>query len=93
VAIETNNQISTPRPTHGRRHVHAIFEGVFIRSEAKFVHDPPKKPATRDKIEPLGFQKVGPKSEQLGVTGLGHLVVLSRMGKCQFQHVLLHLKE
>jgi hypothetical protein len=57
------------------------------------VSNPPKKPTTRDKIEPLGSQRVGPKNKQLGVTWLIHLVMLSRMGKCQFQHLLFHLKE
>jgi len=28
------------------------------------VNNPPKKLATRDKTKPLGFQKVGPESEQ-----------------------------
>jgi hypothetical protein len=51
-----------------------------------------KKPTTKDKIQPLGFQMVGSKNEQLGVTWCGHLVVPSGMGKCRFQHVLLHLK-
>jgi hypothetical protein len=52
-----------------------------------------KKPTTRDKIQPLVFQKVGPKNEQLGVTWLKHLVVPFGLGKCRSQHVLLHLKE
>ncbi len=30
--------------------------------------DLPKKLATKDKIEPLGFQRVGPKNEQPKVT-------------------------
>jgi hypothetical protein len=42
----------------------------------------PNKRAIGDKTEPLGFQKVGPKSEQLGVTWLRHLIKPSRMGKC-----------
>ncbi len=54
--------------------------------EAKQTHthvsDPPKKPTTRDKTKPLSFQKVRPKSKQLGVTWFGHLVVLSRTRKC-----------
>ncbi len=54
--------------------------------------DPPKKLTTRDKTKPLGFQKVGRKNEQSKVTWLRHLVMLSGRGKCQFQHVLLHLK-
>jgi hypothetical protein len=52
-----------------------------------------KKPTTKDKIQPLVFQKMGPKSEQLGVTWLRHLVVPFGLGKCRSQHVLLHLKE
>jgi hypothetical protein len=52
-----------------------------------------KKPTTKDKIQPLVFQKVGPKNEQLGVTWLKHLVVPFGLGKCRSQHVLLHLKE
>jgi hypothetical protein len=43
----------------------------------------PKKPTTRGKIEPLDFQRVGPKSGQLGVTGFECLVVPSRTKKMQ----------
>jgi hypothetical protein len=55
------------------------------------VGDLTKKPTTRDKIELLNFQKVGPESGQLRVTWLEHLVLPFRMGKCWSQHVLLHL--
>jgi hypothetical protein len=41
-----------------------------------------KKPPTRDKIEPLGFQKVGLKNGQLGVTWLKYLVMPFGIGKC-----------
>ncbi len=54
------------------------------------VNNPPKKLATRDKTKPLGFQRVGPESEQPKVIWLGHLLILCKMGKCRFQHVLLH---
>jgi hypothetical protein len=47
-----------------------------------YISDLPKKLATRDKIEPLGFQRVGPKNGQLGVTRLKYLIVPSGMGKC-----------
>jgi hypothetical protein len=57
------------------------------------VNDSPKKLATKDKTKPLGFQRVGLKSEQLKVTGLGYLIVPFRMKKLWSQHVLLHLKE
>jgi len=57
------------------------------------VGDPQKKPKTKDKTKPLGFQRVGLESEQLGVTKLGHFVVPFGTRKCQFQHVLLHLEE
>ncbi len=30
------------------------------------VHDPPKKPSTRGKTKPLGSQKVGLESDNLG---------------------------
>jgi hypothetical protein len=41
-----------------------------------------KKLATRGKIEPLSFQKVGHESEHPKVTWLGHLIVPSGMRKC-----------
>jgi hypothetical protein len=52
-----------------------------------------QKNAIKDKIKPLNFQKVEPKNRQPKVTWLKHLVMPSRMGKCQSQLVLLHLKE
>jgi hypothetical protein len=55
------------------------------------VNDPPKKLATRGKIEPLGSQKVGHESRHLRVTWLGHLIVPFGTRKCRSQHVLLHL--
>jgi hypothetical protein len=65
--------------------------------EAKQTHvrvgNPPKKPATSDKTKPLSFQKVGHENKQLEVTWFGHLVMPFGMGKCQSQHVLLHLEE
>ncbi len=58
------------------------------------VGDSLKKHTTRDKFQPLVFQRVGLKSEQLGVTWLRHFRVPFGLGKCQSQHVLrLHLKE
>jgi hypothetical protein len=57
------------------------------------VSDLPNKPTIGDKIEQLGFQKVGPKSGQLGVTRCKSFVVLSGIGKCWSQHLLLHLGE
>jgi hypothetical protein len=66
----------------------------LLKTKQNFVHvsDMPKKLATRDKTKPLGFQSVGPKSEQPKVIWLKHLLVFSRMGKCWSQHVLLHLE-
>jgi hypothetical protein len=57
------------------------------------VRDLPKILKTKDKIEPLGFQIVGLESRQPGVTLVEHFIMPSRIGKCQFQHVLLHPKE
>jgi hypothetical protein len=57
------------------------------------VGDLPKKLAIRDKIEPLSFQRVGLDSGQRRVTWLGHFILPLGIGKCQFQHVLLHLEE
>jgi hypothetical protein len=57
------------------------------------VSDPPKKPATKGKTKPLGFQFVGHESGHLGVTWLEHLIVSFGTRKCWFQHVLLHLEE
>jgi hypothetical protein len=60
-----------------------IFEGTFIKSGKTPTHvgDSLKKPATRDKIQPLSFERVGPKNGQLRVIGLEYLVVPSRIGK------------
>jgi hypothetical protein len=41
-----------------------------------------KKPAIGDKIEPLGFQKVGLKNGRPRVTWLGHFIVSSKIRKC-----------
>jgi len=57
------------------------------------VGDLPKKPIIGDKIEPLGFQRVGHESRQLGVTWLMYFVMSSKTRKYQSQHVLLHPKE
>ncbi len=56
------------------------------------VNDPPKKPTTGDKIEPLNFQKVGFESGQPKVIELGCPIVRSITKKCQSQHVVLHPK-
>ncbi len=58
----------------------------LLKAKQIFIHvgDLPKMPIIGDKIKQLGFQKVGLENEQLGVTWLGHFVVPSRMGKCQF---------
>jgi hypothetical protein len=45
---------------------------------ATHVGDPPNKPIIRDKIKLISFQRVRPKSEQLGVKRLWHLVMFSR---------------
>jgi len=42
----------------------------------------PNKFVIRDKIEPLGFQRVGLKNRQLGVTWLGHLIMPFKRKKC-----------
>jgi hypothetical protein len=55
------------------------------------VGDLTKKPTIEDKIELLGFQKVGFESKQPWVTWLRHIVLPFGMGKCWSQHVLLHL--
>jgi hypothetical protein len=56
----------------------------LLKVKRTFAHvvDLLKKPPPRDKIEPLSFQKVGPKNEQLGVTWLRYLVVPFGTGKC-----------
>jgi len=53
----------------------------------------PKKPTTRERIEPLSSQRVGFENKQLGITWFWCLLVLFRMGKWWFQHVLLNPKE
>jgi hypothetical protein len=52
-----------------------------------------KKFATRNKTKPLGSQRVGFESKQIGVIWFKHLVLLSGMRKCWSQHVLLHLEK
>jgi hypothetical protein len=63
------------------------------RQTLAHVGDLPNKLVIGDKIKPLSFRKAGPENGQLGVTGIGYLVVPSRRRKCQFQFVLLHPKE
>jgi hypothetical protein len=89
------NEMLAPRPAHEQRHARMIFEGTSIKKEANLCSCKQfaKKIIIRGKIKPLGFQRVGHENGHHGVTWLGHLVMPSGMGKCQFQHVLLHLKE
>jgi hypothetical protein len=56
-----NNQAPAPGPAHEWRCACVIFEGAPTRREANscFVSNPPKKPPTRGKFEPLGSQRVG----------------------------------
>jgi hypothetical protein len=63
-----------------------------VRKILTCVDDPQKKPITGDKIEPLGFQKVGLKSGELWVMWFGYFIAPSGTGKFLFQHVLLHPK-
>jgi hypothetical protein len=46
------------------------------------VNNLPKKPITRGKTKPLGFQKVGHESENPKAIWFGHLVMSSRTRKC-----------
>jgi hypothetical protein len=61
-----------------------------VRQILARVGDPLKKPATRDKIKPLGFQRVGLEVRQLGVTWFAYPIVPFGTRKCHFQHVLLY---
>jgi len=49
-----------------------------VKKSLVHISNPPKKSTAGDKTKPLSFQRVGPQNEQLGVTWLTHLVVLSR---------------
>jgi hypothetical protein len=82
-------------PIHEQRHARAISKGTSIRRKIIFacVNDLRKKLAIRNKIEPLGFHRVGFENKQLGVTWFRHLVMLFGTRKCWSQHVLLHLEE
>jgi len=85
-----------PLDLHMSRNVLAQYlKECLLEGKQTFVcvSDPPKKLITGGIIEPLGFQKVGHESKHLGVTWLRHLVMPFGMGKCRFQHVLLHLEE
>jgi hypothetical protein len=46
------------------------------------VGDLPKKLITKDKTEPLNFQKVGLENRQLGVSKPGYFIMPFGMGKC-----------
>jgi len=70
-----------------------ISERTFTKNEVTFISDLPKKHTTGNKTKPLGFQKVKPKNGQPRVKGVGYFVMPSKIGKCQFQQVLLHPKE
>ncbi len=63
-----------------------------LKARQFFAHvgNPPNKLTIGDKTKPLGSQRVGPKSRQPRVIGLGYLVVPFGTRKCWFQHVLLH---
>ncbi len=78
------NQMSTLGPTHERKYVCMIFKKHLPKVMQTFAHvnDPPKTFATRDKIEPLGSQKVGLENGQLGRIGCGCFVVQCGMKKC-----------
>jgi hypothetical protein len=88
-----NNQAHAPGPTHERKHICMIYERTSRKQTLTCVSDPPKKPTIGDKTKPLGSQKVGLENKQPRVTWLGYLVMPSKMEKCKFQHVLLHLEE
>lgn len=53
-----------------------------MRQTPTRVHNPPKKPSTRGKTKPLGFQNVGLESKQPRVTRLEYLVVPFGTKKC-----------
>jgi hypothetical protein len=53
-----------------------------VKQTLAHISNLPKKPTTRDKIEPLGSQRVGLESEQHGVTWFKPLVVLFGTRKC-----------
>jgi hypothetical protein len=54
-----------------------ISKRTFIKNQTNshLVNDPPKKPVTGDKIEPLSSLKVGFESEQPRVIELGCLIM------------------
>ncbi len=53
-----------------------------MRQTLACVDDSLKKLVIGDKIKPLGVQRVGPKSGQLGVTMLVHFIVQFGTRKC-----------
>ncbi len=72
-----NNQTPTHGPTHEQKCAHMISKRTFIKNQTNshLVNDPPKKPVTGDKIEPLSSLKVGFESEQPRVIELGCLIM------------------
>jgi hypothetical protein len=95
VIRQTNNQALAPRPAYEWKHVHMIFEKHLLRTKKLFAHvgHLVKKLTIGDKTKPLGSQKVGLKNKQLGVTSFEYFIVSSKIRKCQFRHVLLHLEK
>ncbi len=70
---QVNNQTPTLRPTHEQRRACMILKCLLEAKQIPTcVGDPPKKPTTKNKIELLSFQKVGP---ELGANGLAYLVM------------------
>jgi hypothetical protein len=53
-----------------------------VKQTLVHVDNLPNKLTTWDKIEPLGFQGVGFKNRQLGVTWFKHFVVPFKMKEC-----------
>ncbi len=92
---QANNQVFSLGPAHEQRCAHMIFERMFVRSKQTHarVGNLPKKPTIRDKIKPLGSQRVGPESGQPKLTRFEYLIVPCGTRKCQSQHGLLHSKE
>jgi hypothetical protein len=82
-------------PTHEQKGVRMIFNGEFVKSKANSCSckQSTKEHTIGDKIEPLNFQRVKPGNIQPKVTGFGYFVMPFGMGKCQWQHVLLHPKK
>jgi hypothetical protein len=99
VVRQTNNQVHTLHLHMNREMSKDVFVWYLKERLLKgkqiptHVSNSLKKHTILVKIEPLGFQKVEHKNRHIRVTWFIHFIMPSKMRKCQYQHMLLHLEK